>query len=98
MKVKARDIIPGWPKPRSASCWSYNVYWLPWFPSLDERLADEQATRAYHKEQQRMVTAWLERWRHPPMDEQMRIFSGKLNYRYFITSLENFGNNILNSG
>jgi len=63
VKVKARDIISGWPKPRSSSCWSFDVYFFSWSPASKERLRDQAAAKAYHEGQQRMVNQYFEQYR-----------------------------------
>jgi hypothetical protein len=63
MKIKARDIIPGWPRPRSTSSWDYLVAYFLYFPRFlrDERFhRDVQANYEYHQAQQLMVTQFLE--------------------------------------
>jgi len=66
-KLKARDIIPGWPRGRSTEC-AHRFYWM-WFPypllnqgllCVDDywRAAVEEEvrlTREYHEQQQAMV-------------------------------------------
>lgn len=60
MKLKARDIVPGWPRSRSIFSWNY--YAPLYFPGRrDERFnEDAQAAYEYHQAQQRMVTQFLE--------------------------------------
>lgn len=67
-KVKARDVIPGWPKPRSTSAnWvPWRFYALPFYPShLGETYAEDMTTVLYHDAQQKMVDDYFEHWRTP---------------------------------
>ena len=78
MKLKARDIIAGWPKPRSTAV-------MPAWRSLVSGnciLFDEVlATINYHEAQQRMVDHYFAQYRLPPPDrlEKMRwaLFPGR---------------------
>lgn len=81
MKLKARDIISGWPRGRSTGCFTdcrddlffYRMRWTnPRCPEIPLLLSDLEANIAYHETQQAMVTAYLERWRLPPLDARMR--------------------------
>jgi hypothetical protein len=63
LKLKARDIVPGWPRSRRTSGWEHYEPWffMPWYREKDERFfADAQADYEYHQAQQLMVTAYLE--------------------------------------
>lgn len=67
--MKARDIIPGWPRPKQTS-----VPYAPiapwWFGTFAYRIPDDyvnmacqyqheqEANRRYHEEQQQMVDRW----------------------------------------
>lgn len=64
-KVKARDIIPRWPRPRTTSAWSYSAFFQSFSPGLKERLRDQAATKAYHDGQQRMINKYFEEYRTP---------------------------------
>lgn len=68
--MKARNIIPGWPRGRSTE--SASKWTMPrWFRYWDDPDAD--ATEAYHAGQQAMVNAYFEQWRlqypNPPRNE-----------------------------
>jgi hypothetical protein len=69
--VKARDIIPGWPRPRSTSTFPCPTrddmrLWICFFgPPSNARLECWEHMLAYHEGQQRMVNQWFERWRTP---------------------------------
>lgn len=55
--MKARDIIPGWPRGRSTSA-PEKWHWIEWPWRIDE---DDILNRNYHAQQQAMVTAYIER-------------------------------------
>jgi hypothetical protein len=60
--MKARDVISGWPRPRSTS-------------TVKFRDEDVQ-TLAYHEKQQQMVNKYFERWRtcdKPAPADQLRL-------------------------
>lgn len=80
--MKARDIIPGWPKPRSVLVWRrewdplYLLFGWPranWY-SRDGIIDIEGSSRQeefaaeveYHAGQQAMVNAHFEKWRNRP--------------------------------
>lgn len=70
--MKARDVVPGWPKGRSTSLplqeWAWPTWTLPYFrykSDADTRQwrSDRYAEADYHAKQQAMVTAYFEQWR-----------------------------------
>lgn len=67
--MKARDIIPGWPKSRSMSAFTPHrglAFWFRLVRADDPReLADLMANIEYHEAQQRMMNAHFEKWRTP---------------------------------
>lgn len=72
MKLKARDIVKGWPRSRSTSYgWPRSDCYLePFFlllnkPPRGEFIDEAIASREYHRAQQRMNDACFERWRKP---------------------------------
>lgn len=81
MKLKARDIIPGWPRGRStADMWPDwksvdmgEVFW----PNRAEKIAELKLDREYHEAQQQMVNEFIERWRRPQI-ELIRLRSKNL--------------------
>jgi hypothetical protein len=64
MKIKARDIIAGWPRSRSTSTpWPDQPMPGQWNASTGDRLLDDDRTRAYHARQQDMLDEYIERYR-----------------------------------
>lgn len=64
MKVKARDIIPGWPKGRST--WAYtpsrwDTEWAKVYCMQPEAMVELRENVKYHEQQQKMVNTFLER-------------------------------------
>jgi hypothetical protein len=63
-KTKARDIVPGWPRPRRTIGWdTYPAFIFPRFYLYDDQDSFEREAQAdyeYHQAQQRMVTEFLE--------------------------------------
>ena len=57
MKLKARDIVPGWPKPKTFLVMPSSNFRWEWHASEFEEL------RRYREQQQRMITEHLELWR-----------------------------------
>lgn len=70
MKLKARDIIPGWPRGRSTiTCYSndlwkysrWNDYWFLIKRISADSLVDLKQDYNYHQKQQEMVNRFLTR-------------------------------------
>jgi hypothetical protein len=86
--MKARDIIPGWPRGRSTWAHAPSRWDLEGFDFGQNRLAWRDRVRKcsdlkvdviYHEAQQRMVNAYFERWRIGQVvrrDEQQEFFAG----------------------
>jgi hypothetical protein len=83
MKLKARDIIAGWPRGRSTSAFTITRADLEWlqFVNRARRFDEMIASVEYHEAQQRMIDDYFERWRQPRPDpiEGMRwaLFPGR---------------------
>jgi hypothetical protein len=80
MKLKARDIIPGWPKGRSTSVFGpLNSSLILWFASIrareDEcdklRFAEQLASLEYHQAQQNLLHAYFEAYRSKPEESHL---------------------------
>lgn len=92
MKVKARDLVAGWPRGRSTGTfidtrdllefcrWRWTNTKCPEIPLL---LADLEQSVAYHEGQQRMVDAFFAAWRTLPPASLVR-------YSYFPSELKTF--------
>jgi hypothetical protein len=71
--MKARDLVPGWPRPRSTvvlawnwRCFSFGGRYLRGRVAEDEWLKYESERKAndeYHEGQQAMVDSYFERYR-----------------------------------
>lgn len=74
--MKARDIIPGWPRGRTTvggrDLAYYEFFSWPW-PSRFLTLEELDQERKYHEGQQSMVNSYFEEWRlqfpNPPRNE-----------------------------
>jgi hypothetical protein len=90
VKIKARDVIAGWPKGRSTSGFSTTRLDLTFIvavrsgrgrfltanPEADCAFLKElEAGVLYHEAQQRMVNEFLERWRTPDKTHAVVIAS-----------------------
>lgn len=65
-KVKARDIVEGWPRGRSTSTLSLPERWmLDWPMNREEGCHELIREIEYHESQQRMVNEYFEAWRKP---------------------------------
>ena len=66
-KIKARDIILGWPRGRSTADmwpdWKMADMLEVFRPDQIERIAEAKLDAAYHEGQQEMVNRFIERWR-----------------------------------
>lgn len=65
MKVKARDIVAGWPRGRSTVVlWSnWELLWFLTRTPKSEKFFALGLEVAYHEGQQEMQNAYFERWR-----------------------------------
>jgi hypothetical protein len=61
MKVKARDLIAGWPRGRTTIRMPGTLE-ITLFPTAED-FVDHYLGALYHGDQQRAVTEYLERWR-----------------------------------
>lgn len=91
-KIKARDIIPGWPRGRSTVSWIYqpwqciNCWWS--FTSLnmsDEMKESLQLDIIYHAMQQAMVNEWFEGKRVQFEPPYRNALPGEIGHVYEIT-------------
>jgi hypothetical protein len=79
MKIKARDIIPGWPKGRSTTasfdnhCWEYFDVWPKSCLHTDGMKEQMQLERLYHQMQQAMVNEYFAAYRLPPTKESIQL-------------------------
>jgi hypothetical protein len=90
-KLKARDIIAGWPRGRSTSTSSYYLYEAEmlifvlfgrtsWNATDLFKAEDEiSASAAYHREQQRMFDWYVSRYRAPKSEMMIDCCGRKLN-------------------
>lgn len=68
MKIKARDIIPGWPRGRSTESWKIHqykfldVWWLNIIISKEMK-ESLKLDVLYHQMQQAMINEWFARYR-----------------------------------
>jgi hypothetical protein len=68
-KVKARDIIPGWPRGRTVTVSFDNTRYLyfdmwPWLDRTSFAMQHQLGIdRVYHQMQQAMVNEWFEKYR-----------------------------------
>lgn len=53
--MKARDIIPGWPRGKSTSFPTLPTVWLPLHPTICENIDESRCNALYHWLQQEMV-------------------------------------------
>lgn len=74
MKLKARDIIAGWPRGRStlaAIDWrEQEIFRMHWPP---QKAFEYFGDRVYHQGQQLMLDNYFEQWRQPPPDPFERM-------------------------
>lgn len=57
-KVKAREVIPGWPRGKSTSGPSLPPVWIPHSPTVWESVSESCSESIYHAAQQAMVDRW----------------------------------------
>jgi len=87
VKLKARDIIPGWPKGRSTSTFILNrddLVWCLWLnrANYHKSFFEMKASVEYHEAQQRMMNGYFERWRTP----RIRLDNDRIRLRHLIAT------------
>lgn len=78
MKLKARDLVKGWPRGRSTSRfdswkWKLDPFFLRINEPREEFIREGLADERYHQAQREMVDGFFERYRHPVPDWAVRI-------------------------
>jgi hypothetical protein len=75
--MKARNIIADWPRGKSteslARGWEYELMHYPWVRLTDQTRAYYEENAAYHREQQAMFDAYIERYRRPIKESRFQI-------------------------